>query len=93
MIGACNMAFTVQSHLLKWLSTTGALMALATASDAGSGRLLHSGCRPRAMGETAGAIGVSIAAIVVPLLCLLALVVVFILVGRRMGRMIFREGT
>ena len=30
-------------------------------------------------GETAGAIGVSIAAIVVPLLCLLALVVVFIL--------------
>ncbi len=42
-------------------------------------------------GETAGAIGVSIAAIVVPLLCLLALVVVFILVGRRMSRMIFRE--
>ena len=68
-------------------------MALATASLLEVAAYYISGCRPRATGETAGAIGVSIAAIVVPLLCLLALVVVFILVGRRMGRMIFREGT
>jgi flagellar biogenesis protein FliO len=43
-------------------------------------------------GETAGAIGVSIAAIVVPLLCLLALVVLFIWIGRKMRRMMWREG-
>ncbi len=42
-------------------------------------------------GETAGAIGVSIAAIVVPLLCLLALVVLFIWIGRQMRRMMWRE--
>jgi Domain of unknown function (DUF4126) len=42
-------------------------------------------------GETAGAIGVSIAAIVVPLLCLLALVVLFIWMGRKMSRMMLRE--
>jgi hypothetical protein len=42
-------------------------------------------------GETAGAVGVSVMAIVIPALCLLGLVVLLVWIGRRARRMMLRE--